>query len=297
MISVLLTFYLLVGGGYLLKRLGIFRETDISVFVNFIIYFALPITVLGVIHDVNFSIKDAAVFLTAWVCVALTFLVVYLPLKRRLDEKTSKVLFLSSAFGNTAFVGYPVAYTLLGDKGLAYAILFDTVGNFFLVITFGIFLITGRIEWKTLFKFPPLGALLLAFLTKRVPLGIFGHFVSVVKGAITPTVVFALGLRFNPKAAFKNLKWALFAIFWRQLVVPAVVLVSLLILSQFLALSKTEKLVILLQSSMPPFVMAAILAEKFRLNTDLAIAAANGGILFLLVTLPLWFYLGNHLLG
>ena len=294
----LITFYLLVGGGFLLKRVGVFDEGDVKVFVNYIIHFALPVAVLGVIHDFNFSWRDIFVFSTAWGTIILTTLFVFFVLPKRVREpKDLKTLFLTMSFGNTAFVGYPVAYSLFGDKGLAYAILYDVLGNFLVVVTFAIFLITGRVDWRTVYRFPPLGALILAFLLKGVPLGFLKPFIGAVKASITPTIVFALGLRLNPKGAFLNLKGALLSVVWRQLVIPLLVLVFLLLLEGFVKLPFEEKMVILLQSGMPPFVMSVVLSEKYRLNTDLAVAAVNIGLLVLLLTLPLWFGLGRVLLG
>ncbi len=296
MLQILLTFYLLFGSGFLLKKLNLFKKEDITVFVNYIIYFALPVAILGVIHDFKFSIKDFAVFTTAWISIAFTALVVLKILKPFVgDEKTLKSLFLSASFGNTAFVGYPIAYTLFGDKGLAYAILYDVIGNFLTVITVGIFIITGKVEWRLLYKFPPLGALLLAFLLKGVPLTLLKTFIGTVKKSIVPSIVFALGLRFEPQKAFKNIKWATFAVIWRQLVIPLAVIPLLLLFKEFLNLPFEELAVILLQSSMPPFVMAVILSERYKLNIDLSLAAANLGLLLLPIFLPLWLKVAKNL--
>jgi len=289
MLSVLLTFYLLLGFGYGLKLLKVFKTEDTQVFVNYIIHFALPIAVLGVIHDFTFSVKDFAIFTTAWVSIAFTTLAVFTLFKPFLgDERSLKSFFLSASFGNTAFVGYPIAYSLFGDKGLAYAILYDVLGNFLTVVTFAIFVITGKVDWRLLYKFPPLGALILAFLLKGVPLTVFKTFIGAVKGSITPTIVFALGLRFEPKKALLNWKPATIAVIWRQFVTPLAVLPLLILYKKLWNLPFEELTVILLQSSMPPFVMAVILSEKYQLNTDLSLAAANLGIIVLLVSLPLW---------
>ena len=298
MLSTLLTFYLLIGSGFLLKKLKVFRQEDTAVFVNYIIHFALPVAVLGVIHDFEFSLKDFAIFTTAWLSVAVTTFFVFFVFRNLLkDEKSLKSFFLSASFGNTAFVGYPVAYSLFGDKGLAYAILYDVLGNFLTVVTFAIFLITGKVDWKLLYKFPPLGALILAFILKGVPLGIFKPFVGTVKQSITPTIVFALGLRLEPKKAFLNIKPAVGAVIWRQFVVPAFVLPLILLYKEVFNLPFEELAVILLQSAMPPFVMAVILSEKYRLNTDLSLAAANLGILLLPISLPFWLYIAQKLLS
>lgn len=281
-----------------MKKLRIFSEGDVKVFVNYIIYFALPITILGIVHKFNFSWKDFFIFGTAWITIAVTTLFVFGILSKRIrDRRELKTLFLTMSFGNTAFVGYPIAYSLFGDKGLAYAILYDVLGNFFTVVTFAIFVITGKIDWKTVYKFPPLGALISAFLLKGLPLTFLNHLVGLVKASITPTIVFALGLRLNPQGAFLNIKGALLSVIWRQLIVPFLVLIILLVLERFVHLPFEEKMVILLQSGMPPFVMSVILSEKYKLNTDLAIAAVNIGLLMLLITLPIWYEVGKLLLG
>ncbi len=297
MASTLITFYLLVLGGYLLKRLKVFKTGDTAVFVNYIIHFALPIAVFGVIHDFDFSINDAAVFATAWISILFSTAVIFLILRPKFaDERTLKSFYLSATFGNTAFVGYPVAYTLFGDKGLAYAILYDVVGNFLFVITVGIFLITGKSDWRLVYRFPPLGALLLAFLLKEIKLGFLKTFIGTVKASITPTIVFALGLRFEPKKALKNLPLASLAVFWRLFLIPSAVFPFLTLLRDWLNPPFEEVAVILLQSSMPPFVMAVILSEKYRLNTDLSLAAANLGILLLPLSLPFWFFVAEKFL-
>ena len=84
---------------------------------------------------------------------------------------------------------------------------------------------------------------------------------------------------------------------WRQVVVPLFVLLFLILLGNTLNLPFEEKMVILLQSSMPPFVMSVILSERYRLNTDLAVAAVNVGLLTLPLTLPLWYFLGKAFLS
>ena len=297
MAETLLVFYLLVASGYLLKTLRVFSTDEVTTFVHYIIYFALPVAVFEVIHEFDFSWRDIAVFGTAWFTIALTYFAVFKIIAKTVkDKRELKTLFLTSAFGNTAFVGYPIAYTLFGDKGLAYAILYDVVGNFLVVVTFAIFTITGRADWRTVYRFPPLGALILALLLKPFSITFLKPFIVAVKSSITPVIVFSLGLRIDPTGALLNLKPALFSVFWRQMVTPAVVLIWLYLLSGYFFIPFEEKMVILIQSSMPPFVMSVILSEKYRLKTDLAITAVNLGLAVLIFTLPLWFTIGKEVL-
>ncbi len=291
----LLTFYLLLGGGFLLKTLKVFSQRDVAVFVNYIVYFALPITVFGVIHGFEIKPSHALIFLTAWLTVFFTYFSIYGVAKRLFDGRKAKTLFLTSAFGNTAFVGYPLVYSIYGDRGLAYAVLYDLLGNTVLVVSFAVFVISGKADWKTVYRFPPLGALILALLLKPLPLGFLSLFFKTVKASLTPTIVFALGLRLNPSGIRRDLKEALFAVFWRQIFIPSGVLLLLLLLRRFFEISPLEASVILLQSSTPPFVMSVVLSEKYRLETDLAVAAVNLGIFLLPFTASLWVFAASRL--
>ena len=123
--------------------------------------------------------------------------------------------------------------------------------------------------------------------------GFFGY----VKASITPTILFALGLRLELKGAFKNLKWAAVSVVLRMFLIPSFVLIFLLILKRFIEIDFTTAAVALLQSAMPPFVMSVVLSEKYKLNSDLAVAAVNLGLIVLLVVLPLWFYIARYILG
>ena len=292
-----LIFYLLIAGGYILKVLGIFKKEDTAVFVNYVLYFALPIAILGTIHDFQFQFKDFLTFGIAWIVVLITYIGIYhfYGKKFKLEEKSRKTLFLSSSFGNTAFVGYPLAYTLFGDKGLAYAILYDVLGNFIMLITLALYTITGKLYIRLIYQFPPLGAFLLALLLKPFSLAFLKPFITAVKASITPTALFSIGLRLEPQKALKNVPNALIAVFWRQIVIPSIVFLILLGLKEIYPFPKVQLAITLLQSSMPPFVMAIILSEKYKLNTDLAIVAANLGLMALPLTLPLWLFLLNLL--
>jgi predicted permease len=81
-----------------------------------------------------------------------------------------------------------------------------------------------------------------------------------------------------------------------MLFIPSLVLGLFVFLKGFIDISYTQAMVILLQSSMPPFVMSVILSEKFKLNSDLAIAAVNLGLIVLPITVSLWVYLGEKFL-
>jgi len=288
MVETLLTFYLLLLWGFSLKKLKVFKSADAAVFVNFVLYFALPLVILTVIHDFDFSPSDAVIFLTAWACILFTYLVLFKPLSRRLEPATAKSLFLTAAVGNTAFVGYPIAYSLFGEEGLAYAIVFDVVGNFLAVITFGVWAVASKTDLGLIYRFPPLGALILAFLLKPLSLKWLAPLAAAAKGSLTAVVVFALGVRFEPARALSQWRWALAAVLWRQFLVPLLVFLALLLLKPLFDLPPTEAAVILLQSSMPPFMMSVILSERFRLNADLALAAVNLGLALLPLSLFVW---------
>ena len=93
-----------------------------------------------------------------------------------LEGPTAGAFILAAVFGNTAYVGYPVASALLGDAGLVRAIFSDIFGNTLAVITIGTLVAShygaGNVKvnaLKELVTFPPFIALAAALVLRSAP--------------------------------------------------------------------------------------------------------------------------------
>ena len=271
---------------YLLKKLKVFSSEDSQVFVNYVIYFALPITIIRNFSHLKFEDDLILIPIFAWISVLLGLTVSFLVGKYlSLPEKTLKTFLLISSFGNTAFLGYPFSYALFGENGLTYAIIFDQLGSFTLVITLGLFITIGRLSLKSLLTFPPFIALCLSVLLRGFSFpGYIERFLEVSSASLIPVILFALGLRFNPVEGFSSPKPLIAALTIKMLIVPSCILIILKIFS----LEGIPYKVVLLESAMPPMVFAGVLALKYNLDFRLAFSAITLGIPLSFLVVPLF---------
>ncbi|RLJ70038.1 hypothetical protein BCF55_0300 [Hydrogenivirga caldilitoris] len=269
---------------YVLKLSKVFKEEDSKPFINYVIYFSLPSLVLSKIRDIEFTGEVLGVVVYAWLIIVASVVLSFLVGKfLRMEEKTLKTFVLVSSFGNTAFLGYPFAFALFGDEGLRFAVLYDQLGSFLLVVSLGFLVATGKFSFKEVLLFPPFLALFIALLTRGFELPpAFNLFLEVSGKSLIPVVLFAIGLRFSPSHLFDSLRYATLSILVKMVVVPLVVLA----LFKTLGLTALSHRVVLLESAMPPMVMAGVLAIKYGLNEKLAVSVISLGILLSFITVP-----------
>ena len=278
---------------YFLKFVGVFREKHSEVFVNYVLYFALPALTFDLARNIEVSVSSAGVVLTAWASTGLGLLFSALLSKvLRLGTETKRALMLLSSLGNTAFLGYPFAWAYFGESGFTYAVLYDQIGSFLAVITLGFVIAIGKIDLREVITFPPLFALIAGFLMKghNVPQPV-EKFLDIAGGSLIPTVLFALGLKLSLSNLRGSALTGTIAIAIKMIAVP-------LCIFAVLKVSGAEGepyRVALLQSSMPPMVMAGILAMRFGLDFSLALFAITGGMLVSFVSVPVMMVLAQSL--
>ncbi len=270
---------------YTLKILRIFDERDSGTFINYVIYFSLPALVFHKIREVELTGEAVAVVGFAWGTIILSLLVSLLTGRLiGMKDRTLRTFLLVSSFGNTAFLGYPFTFALFGDGGLRYAVLYDQLGSFLLVVSLGFLIATGRFSVKEVVLFPPFGALLLGVLGRslHIPQAL-EIFLDVSGKSLIPVVLFAIGLKFSLSHLFDSLRNSVLSVFLKMILIPAL----LLLLFKAMNLTGVSHRVILLESSMPPMVMAGVLAIKYGLDEKLAVSAITLGILVSFLTVPL----------
>ncbi len=269
---------------YILKIYGVFKEEHSKTFIDYVIYFSLPALVIQKIREVGVSGDSAGVVLIAWSIILISILIsLFIGKFLKLEDKSMRAFVLVSSFGNTAFMGYPFTFAFFGDEGLRYAVLYDQLGSFLLVISLGFFVATGRFSIKEVLIFPPLLALIFGFLIKEVELHPVIHtFLDVSGKSLIPVVLFAIGLKFSPSHIFDSIKGASLALFIKMFLAPLIVFVFL----KAFSFSSLNYKVAFLETAMPPMVMAGVLAIKYGLDEKLAVSAITLGIILSFFTVP-----------
>lgn len=156
-------------------------------------------------------------FFTA-LLVNSTMMAVVLILWKSLRPRDYHSKFLSTAFCNTGYIGYPVVKSFLGDVGLSKAVVFSTVHTIFM-ITLGVFIagLGGKRKEKILdgligmLKLPWVYAMILAFVMNALGKSWreFPYFVrepiSMLVDSAIPIIIITVGVelsRIKPSTLF-----------------------------------------------------------------------------------------------
>ena len=233
------------------------------------------------------------VFFGAWLLFALV--------GPRLGWSRGRIgaLILVCGLGNTSFMGYPMLQALHGQAGLTLAVVADQLGCFPLLASVGVVvacLYAGRDPdprriARRIATFPAFIALVAGIVA-----GALGGWPAVLDGVfkplgdtLTPLALFSVGLQFRLRLGEHQLGAAAWGLGWKLLLAPALCW-ALGVAAGVGGLVLTTGV---LQAAMAPMVSAAILADEYELDPELANTVLGAGIVLSLLTVPL----GNWLLG
>lgn len=264
-----------------------------------VINVALPALVLDLIPHVKLDIQ-------LWFPVVAMFIVfggawlLFGWMGSRLGWSRGRIgaLILVCGLGNTSFMGYPMMLALHGQAGLSLAVVADQLGCFPLLSSAGIVVAsiyagrnpdTGLIV-RRIFTFPAFVALIVGIVA-----GLLGgwpdwvHEVLAPIGAtLTPLALFSVGMQFRFRLEQGQASALTWGLGWKLLLAPLLCW----LVGHALGVSGLVLTVGVLQAAMAPMISAAILADEYELDPQLANALLGAGIVLSLVTIPL----GNFLL-
>jgi malate permease and related proteins len=260
----------------LLRRFGSVRETHSAMLVRYVMTVSLPCLTLMTIGSLDLSQAHFDIAVIAWLVMSGGAIIAYVTGKViGLSGKSLRSFILASTFPNTAFLGYPFSYSLFGSAGLSYAIIYDQMGMFPFFITLGFFIAGGKESLLHMLRFPPLIALVAAFLLNWAGLPPSGSLAKILGGigwTTLPLTIFIIGLKVR-FIALANMKGVFACLTLRMLIMPALL---------FIIFYLTGKVgvpyrVALLESAMPPALTTGILAIQYRLDEELAVSCISIG--------------------
>lgn len=264
-----------------------------------VINVALPALVLDLIPRVTFDtqlwLPVAAMFIVfggAWLLFGL--------LGPRMGWSRGRIgaLTLVCGLGNTSFMGYPMMQALHGQAGLSLAVVADQLGTFPLLASGGVMVASiyaGRsasagVIVRRILTFPAFVALIVG-----IGAGVFGgwpaalHDVFAPLGAtLTPLALFSVGMQFQFRLGKGQTDALALGLGWKLLLAPWLCW----LLARASGVGGLMMTVSVLQAAMAPMISAAILADEYELDPQLANAVLSAGIVLSLLTIPL----GNALL-
>lgn len=255
---------------------------------------ALPALVLDLIPRIRFDPHLWFLVATMWLLFIGSWLLFAL-LGPRLGWSRGRIgaLILVGGLGNTSFMGYPMIEALRGKEGLGLAVIADQVGNFVALAVGGV-AVTAVYAGRTLMPAEVLRRILLfpsfLALVGGIIAGALGgwpepvHLVLERIGAsLTPLALFSVGLQFRLHLGRSQLGALGMGLGWKMFAAP--------LLCWLLGIATGVGGLVLtvgvLQAAMAPMISAAILAEQYEMEPELANTVLGAGILLSLVTVPL----------
>jgi malate permease and related proteins len=195
-------------------------------------------------------------------------------------------------------MGYPMMLALHGQPGLSIAVVADQLGTFPLLASAGIVVASiyaGRSPNKRqivrrILTFPSFVALVVG-----IAVGVSGGWPDAVHGVLapvgatlTPLALFSVGMQFQFRFGQGQASGLILGLGWKLLLAPLLCW----LLGKSLGVSGLVLTVGVLQAAMAPMISAAILADEYELDPQLANAVLGAGIVLSLLTIPF----GNVLL-
>ncbi|WP_028585695.1 AEC family transporter [Desulfogranum mediterraneum] len=288
---------LLIGMG--LKRLPLFPEESGNVLNLFVIYISLPALILLKIPELLFSRSLLALAVVPWAMLLLSAaLILLLARLLRWDRSTTGCLLLLIPLGNTSFLGIPMVQAFFGDHAIPYALLYDQLGSFLALATYGSLVlafygsgetqpsVTGVI--KKVCTFPPFIALILASLLRPFPLPAMAlSLLETLAATLIPLVLIAVGFQLTPRLNRTLIGQLSIGLCIKLVLAPLVALGF----CKGLGLEGEVVQVAVFEAGMPPMVSAGALAILAGLSPALTAALVGIGILLSFATLPLLYQL------
>ena len=239
--------------------------------------------------------------------VISSVLIYYLAKFKQWPADVTGCLLLVAVLGNTSYWGFPVIKSLYGDAGLSYAIIYDQLGNFVALATYGTVVAvlyqqltqrqlqasdTENVQAKLDLKprdivlrvlfFPPFMFLLISLAAKiffAEPFVALSALLEPLLGLISygliPFTMFIVGLQFQLKLAEEYRAPMGWGIALKLLIGPFVVFGLGLLFDNDPLVNK----VVLMEAGMPAMVTAGALAMSYTLAPKLAASIVCFGLI------------------
>lgn len=278
--------------GVALRVGGLLTADDARPLNTLLIWVAMPALIFTTVRREAFDPAFAMLPLIGW-AVALAGLALAWGLTRllKLEGPTAGAFMLAAVFGNTAYIGYPVASAMLGDAGLVRAIFSDIFGNTLAVITVGTIVASrygaGEVRTnalKELVTFPPFIALAAAMLLRSasVPIEVTSWLDALGK-LVVPVVMISVGLTLKPRALRGHLGHASVLGALKLIVLPLMALgLGALVLTDEASLR-----IAVLEAGVPSMMFTMIMGLRFKLDMDFIASAILVTMIGAVVTIPL----------
>ncbi|WP_296800440.1 AEC family transporter [uncultured Methanobrevibacter sp.] len=288
----ILSIILMIGIGYVLKRIDFLSEKDINPLNKIVMNILLPCMIFSALYSSDLSLIPKLGILPFVILISsfVTGLVSFLILKKLgYDDKKLWSVLVTVMIANTAFMGYPVNLGIFGHEGFLRAIFCDIATMcIFLILSFVLVIKFGGTVKKAIRKialFPPLWAIVfgLGLNILNVPIGpVLNNTVNYLGNGAIPLIMISLGLSIDLAGLSRSKSMVAFTSIMKLLFFPAIAFIVVL----FLGLSDLQYTVAIVEAAMPSGMLSLVLAITYNLDYQLTSDCILINTVISLITLP-----------
>ncbi len=290
----ILGFVAIVCAGAALRALRLVRREDARALNAAIVYVGLPAFVFGAVHGASLTASALSVIALAWTVFAVLFGLALIAARlMRLPGPRAGGFVLASSLGNTGFIGYPMASSLLGGAAVPFAVFYDVFGTVLQLVCVGIpsarrFAGSQRsgmlATLRELAAFPALGAAILALLLRDVAVPVsVSEWLDTVASMVAPLIMLSVGISLRPRAIARYARELGVLCVARLLAGPGLIVLADRVWSLPPAAYDTA----LLQAGMPTMMLTLAVGERLGLDDDFIASAVFVTTVTSAVTIPL----------
>ena len=277
--------------GYVISRLNIFSKDAPTILNQFVIYISLPAMILLQVPKLSFSIDMVIPIVIAWGVMSISAILILL-LSRffSFSREITGCLMLVSILTNSSFLGIPIINAYMGESALAYVLVYDQLGTFIALATYGTFIasyysnktqLTFKIITLKVFTFPPVIALITSLFLMGVEFNpIISKVLNSFASTIVPVALVAVGLQLKLKLPKEDLKPFSVALSVKLIIAPIIAIG----ISSLFNWNNQASIVSIMEAGMAPMITAGAIASMAGLAPRLSSAIVGYGILISFIT-------------
>ena len=275
--SITIPFFAVIGCGYAAERFRILGVASRVGQNNFVFYFALPVLIFGLMARSNISGAIDPAFFGAYLTASFGLFIPGLIIGRwifRLPPGAAGVQSLSGVYGNTGYVGLPLAILVLGDAAGLPVIITLTMDIAIMAPVVMAIIEAGRADGagmgavfartaRTLIKNPIIGAIILGTLVSVFQIQlpeILTRFIDFLGSAAGPCALFALGASLVGNPISSGIGEVLYICLIKLIIHPLVLLFTM---TQIFVIDPDWVKAAVLSATMPVAATVFVLAQQF----------------------------------
>ena len=289
---------LAIAVGYFINRLNIFSKDAPAILNQFVIYISLPAMIILQVPKLTFSMDTLIPIIVAWGVMGISAILVLLFARIfSFSKEITGSLMLVAILTNSSFMGIPIINAYMGESSLAYILVYDQLGTFIALATYGTFIASyysskSQISFKIItlkvLTFPPFLSLVLALFLMGVEFHpVLSKVLSSFANTIVPIALVAVGLQLQFKLPREDLKPFSVALFIKLIIAPIIAI----IICKIFDWNNQASMVSIMEAAMAPMITAGAIASMAGLAPRLSSAIVGYGILISFVTTGILFKL------